>query len=57
MGGDSCSKGGWFESQWLYWIDIFTFFVVEMVCLFKKTKINEKEAGEGQFKKEISSMK
>ena len=33
-----------------YWMDIFShLFVVRIVCLFEKTKINEKEAGVGPF--------
>ena len=45
MGGDSCSEGCGFESQHQI-LDghFFTYF-----CLFEKTKINEKEAGDGPF--------
>ena len=52
MGGDSHSKGRGFESR--RWIlaghDIFShLFVVKIEMLFEKTKINEKEAGDGPF--------
>ena len=45
MGGDSCPEGCGFESQHQI-LDghFFTYF-----CLFEKTKINEKEAGDGPF--------
>ena len=34
----------------IYWMDIFShLFVVEIVLLFEKMKINEKEAGHGPF--------
>ena len=36
----------------VYWIDIFShLFVVKIVMFFVKTKINEKDAGVGPFKK------
>ena len=50
MGGDSCSKGNEFESQHRILDGHFShLLVLEIVMLFEKTKINEKEAGEGQF--------
>ena len=34
----------------VYWMDIFKFiFVVKLKCLFEKTKINKKEAGDAPF--------
>ena len=47
-GGDSCIKGREFES-WHYVLekDFFTYpFVQNLVCVFEKTKINEKETGD-----------
>ena len=49
MGGDSCSKGSGFESQ--HHILDGHLFVVKIIFLFEKTKINEKEAGVSHFKK------
>ena len=52
MGGDSCSKRSWVQipapyTEWTF----FTFICCKNcnVCL-KKTKINEKEAGDGPYK-------
>ena len=56
MGRDSCSKGRWFESRCriLDGHNIFSHIIVkELYCLFEKTKINEKEAEDGPFKKII----
>ena len=34
----------------VYWMDIFShIFVVKLYCLFEKTKISGKEAGDGPF--------
>ena len=36
----------------VYWMDIFHVYLLQkMLCLFDKTKINEKEAGDEPFKK------
>ena len=61
MGGDSRSKGRGFESRHriLDGLDIFShWFVVEIVLfVWKRPKINEKEAGMAHFlKKEIKNM-
>ena len=39
----------------VYSMDIFHVFLLEK-CLFVKTKINEKEAGNGSFKKVLSNF-
>ena len=50
MGGDSCSEGCGFESQHHILNGHFShLFVVKIVILFEKTKINEKVAGDGPF--------
>ena len=49
MGRDSCSKGCEFESQHRI-LDghFFTYLIIIKICnVFEKTKINEKEAGNG----------
>ena len=52
MGGDSCSEGRGFKYQYSILDGHFShLFVVKIVTLFEKTKINEKEAGDGPFKK------
>ena len=51
MGGDSCSKGRGFESQRRILDGHFSHLLVVKIVMFEKTKINEKEAGEGPFKK------
>ena len=52
MGGDSCSEGHGFKYQYSILDGHFShLFVVKIVTLFEKTKINEKEAGDGPFKK------
>ena len=59
MGGDSCSKCCGFEPQHSI-LDghFYTYvFVVEIVMLFEKTKINEKEAGEKTECKWVASAK
>ena len=50
MGRDSYSKGCEFES-WHCILDghFSHLFFVKMLCVFEKTKINEKEAGVGSF--------
>ena len=50
IGGDSCSKDREFES-WHRILDghFSHLFVVKLYCLFEKTTINEKEAGDGPF--------
>ena len=54
MGGDSCSEGRGFESQHCILDGHFShLFVVKIVMLFEKTKINEKEAGNSHFVKKI----
>ena len=53
-GGDSCSEGLGFESRRLILAgnSIFSHIVVVRIVKFaEKTKINEKEAGHGPFKK------
>ena len=45
MGRDSCSEGRGFESQYTGW----TFFHIVKIVMFEKTKINQKEAGDGPF--------
>ena len=35
----------------LNWMDIFSHLFVVKICVFERTKINEKEAGVGPFKK------
>ena len=53
MGRDSCSKGCGFKSQHHILDGHFShLFVVKIVMLFEKTKINGKEAGDGPFKKD-----
>ena len=55
MGGDSCSEGSRFKSQCRIGWTFFTLISCKnyiVVCL-KKTKINEKEAGDGPFKKTL----
>ena len=57
MGGDSCSIGREFESRH-HVLDghCFTYiFVVK--CVFGKTKINEKEAGQAHFRKNVIEQK
>ena len=50
MGGDSCSKGDGFESQGCILVEYLShLFVEKLQSLFEKTKINEKEAGDGPF--------
>ena len=50
MGGDSCPEDRGFKSQHCILDGHFShIFVVKSFCLFKKTKINEKEAGDGPF--------
>ena len=57
MGGDSCSEGRGFESQHHIPDGHFShLIVVKIVMLFEKTKINEKEAGDGPFKKSLLPM-
>ena len=52
MGGDSCAKGRGFESQHRILDGHFShLFVAKIVMFFVKTKINEKDAGVGPFKK------
>ena len=52
MGGDSCSEGCGFESQHHILDGHFSHLLaVKIVTLFEKTKINEKEARDGPFKK------
>ena len=60
MGGDSRSKGREFESRHriLDGHDIFShLFVLKIVMLFEKTKINEKEAGDGPFLKKNGCLR
>ena len=45
MGGDSCAEGRGFESQH-HILD----------CLFEKTKINEKDVGDGTFFNKINYL-
>ena len=53
MGGDSYSKGCEFGSRHCILDGHFLhLFVLQLQCVFGKTKINEKEAGVGPFKKE-----
>ena len=52
MGGDSCSEGRGFKSQHCMLGGHFShIFVVKIVILFEKIKLNEKEAGDGTYKK------
>ena len=54
MRGDSCSEGRGFKSPHCKLDGHFShLFVVKIVMLFEKTKINEKEAGDGPFIKNI----
>ena len=46
MGGDSCSEGNGFKSQYCI---LDGHFITFICCLFEKRKINEKEAGDGPF--------
>ena len=51
-GGDSCSEGHGLQSQYCILDGYFKhLFAVNFVCLFEKTKTNEKEAEDGPFKK------
>ena len=53
MGGDSCSEGCGFKSQHSILEGHFSHLFVVKIVMFvlKKTKINEKEAGDGPFLK------
>ena len=54
VGGDSCYEGRGFKSQHHIQDGHFShLFVVKIVMLFEKTKINEKEAGNGHFVKKL----
>ena len=53
MGGDSCSEGCGFESQQHILDGHFSHIFVVKIVVFEKTKINEKEAGDGPFKKRV----
>ena len=54
MGGDLCSKGCEFESKYRILDGHFsrTNLLLNLSCVFGKTKINDKEAGVGPFKKD-----
>ena len=52
MGGDSCHEGRGFEFQHRI-LDGYDIFSHIFVGLFEKMKINEKEAGDGPFLKNI----
>ena len=52
MGGDSCSEGHGFEFQHCVLDGHFSHLFVVKIVMFEKTKINEKEARDGQFKKQ-----
>ena len=57
VGGDSCLKGHVFKSQHHILGGHFShFFVAKIKCLFEGTKINEKEVGDGPFKKYTINM-
>ena len=59
MEGESCSEGHGFESQQNLLDGHFShWFVVNIVLLFvwKRPKLNEKEAGDGPFINEMSSI-
>ena len=52
LGRDSCSEGRGFKSQHCILDGHFShIFVVKFVILFKKTRINKKEAEDAPFKK------
>ena len=51
MGGDSCSEGRGFKSQHRILDGHFSHIFVIKIVMFKKTKINEKDAGVGPFLK------
>ena len=53
MGGDSCSKGCEFESRHHILDGHFFTYIFVVKFVFEKTKINEKEAGVGPFKKDF----
>ena len=52
IGGDSCSEGRGYESQRciLKGHSIFSHIFVEGIVMFEKTKVNEKESGDGPYK-------
>ena len=50
MGGDSCLEGREFKSQHHILDGHFIKYIFcKMCCLLEKTKINEKDAGDGYF--------
>ena len=58
MGGDSYSEGRGFDSLHCILDEHFSqIFVVVIVMLFEKTKINEKDAGDGPFIKKLTAGK